>query len=867
MEVMEEGNLMDRVPILLQRDMQYYQQNQVVLQETICPGIVGGKLDFPRYASFAAVKIVRWWEDEYYAAYKKNSGLLNLFDIKDEIHEESEDDLGAHCGGIVKTSDPEKFVNLLTKCADKLLEHIHHLSQEALDHADLTVLTATIGAAALVKNSIWIYLQNVSVSVCPPRGDEKGGSLKMSYKQYSELTEALAERLLDLHCRLLTLYILQDAETLNWENQQPFFESERGSYTVQMWWLYMQGTRKDLWNSVPPNMAQRVFAGMLNETLTVFTIRYTQLSPSQARSQLLLVDICNILHCVAELLPAISENAEAYVGLNIINQTKTIRDIHAKCQELFSCLLLRGAPLGVLFRVLKKGPASMGMMTSRQGLPAPWIIFTLPKMFPTNQNGHWATRCSEFGPNTALSLELRVLMGAPQANWSLLLKVLLMRDANLSMIILHHLLSNQPSSDRFVAALAQPLLNRKKFAKKCEGFMCGMECTKVEEWTKEDVDPVGQTNYQVVLSLVYVVVMTGKMHDINLTLISALEKTQVKDWAAALDRRQVWNQKRPAWLEALLHLVYPVLDPVVHMLISAVHTGNASMYQAMSLAISCFSEMWDCIPDCLYKVSIALMDIIPADVRPLGDSVLIQILFMALYTKLLEVCENESDKDSEKASICQTVAEAICSVDADNKHTDQLSLFLKQARDTQLAPTTVETAMEETVGLSFTSTVKIDDLEAGMQPSTSSGEEFDVENADYIAEMLASDVLTTPVGKQSLRILFRYIKNNLEWIYQQLGVSEVEKSELQPLPGQKIEEDSQTLLHIMFHIGQQPFDQLLTGGLRIDYGSWLQTPMSMNVERAWLQISQRFEFKEGSKLSLHDTTMVAFITSQLKQAN
>lgn len=90
------------------------------------------------------------------------------------------------------------------------------------------------------------------------------------------MTEALAERLLDLHCRLLSLYIIQDADCLNWESQQTFFESERGSYTIQMWWLYMQGTKYDLWNSVPPNMAQRVLAGMLNETLSLLTVRYTQ---------------------------------------------------------------------------------------------------------------------------------------------------------------------------------------------------------------------------------------------------------------------------------------------------------------------------------------------------------------------------------------------------------------------------------------------------------------------------------------------------------------------------------------------------------------------------------------------------------------
>lgn len=105
----------------------------------------------------------------------------------------------------------------------------------------------------------------------------------MCYKQYSEMTEALAERLLDLHCRLLMLYIMQDADCLNWESQQPFFESERGSYTIQMWWLYMQGTQQDLWNSVPPNMAQRVFAGMINETLTILTVRYTQVIYSNYR--------------------------------------------------------------------------------------------------------------------------------------------------------------------------------------------------------------------------------------------------------------------------------------------------------------------------------------------------------------------------------------------------------------------------------------------------------------------------------------------------------------------------------------------------------------------------------------------------------
>lgn len=152
------------------------QQHQTVLQQTLCPGVVGGKLDFPRYASFAAVKIVLWWEDEYYAAYRKNSGLLNLDEISDDDDGERQNQPQKI---IVKSSDPEKFVGSITKSADRLLEHIHTLSQEALDHADLTVLTATIGASALIKNSLWVYLNSVTKNICPPKGDESGGSLKV----------------------------------------------------------------------------------------------------------------------------------------------------------------------------------------------------------------------------------------------------------------------------------------------------------------------------------------------------------------------------------------------------------------------------------------------------------------------------------------------------------------------------------------------------------------------------------------------------------------------------------------------------------------------------------------------------------------
>lgn len=65
--------------------------------------------------------------------------------------------------------------------------------------------------------------------------------INKSYKSYDEMAEAVAERLLDLHCRLISLYILNEADSLSWHDTKSFFERERCSFVIQMWWLYMQG--------------------------------------------------------------------------------------------------------------------------------------------------------------------------------------------------------------------------------------------------------------------------------------------------------------------------------------------------------------------------------------------------------------------------------------------------------------------------------------------------------------------------------------------------------------------------------------------------------------------------------------------------
>lgn len=317
----------------------------------------------------------------------------------------------------------------------------------------------------------------------------------------------------------------------------------------------------------------------------------------------------------------------------------------------------------------------------------------------------------------------------------------------------------------------------------------------------------------------------------------------------------------------------------------------------MSLSISCFQEMWDGIPDCLFIVASMLQDIIPADIHPLGDSCLVHVLYSALYTKLLE-CSTETpseqqesecfepvikefakdafgntneEKFANKAAICQSLAEAICSIDEDNKHTEKILELLNQAKETLQNMSIIEVDLEDDqlIGQSLASTSKNDDLDQMIRPaaptSNRAEEEFDVEIADYISEILASDILTQDIGKQSVKILYIYIRNNVDWIYQELGVSDPILNPSDKLDGQELHYVPPKLLHMMFHIGQDPFDQFLIGDLKIDYTNWFQTPMSMTPDRAWLQVKQRWEFQENAQLPQEDAAMVAYIVSQLKK--
>lgn len=67
---------------------------------------------------------------------------------------------------------------------------------------------------------------------------------------------------------------------------------------------------------------------------------------------------------------------------------------------------------------------------------------------------------------------------------------------------------------------------------------------------------------------------------------------------------------------------------------------------------------------------------------------------------------SNAENDEQKSSICNILAEAICSIDEDNKHTESITALINHAREIQRSKGNMDDS-EEVVGLSFVSTVKV----------------------------------------------------------------------------------------------------------------------------------------------------------------
>lgn len=55
----------------------------------------------------------------------------------------------------------------------------------------------------------------------------------------------------------------------------------------------------------------------------------------------------------------------------------------------------------------------------------------------------------------------------------------------MSSLIFHHLIKNVPSGDNYINSSKQPSINRESMSRKCDGFLCGLECNDIVQWSLE----------------------------------------------------------------------------------------------------------------------------------------------------------------------------------------------------------------------------------------------------------------------------------------------------------------------------------------------------------------------------------------------
>lgn len=179
----------------------------------------------------------------------------------------------------------------------------------------------------------------------------------------------------------------------------------------------------------------------------------------------------------------------------------------------------------------------------------------------------------------------------------------------------------------------------------------------------------------------------------------------------------------------------------------------------MALAISCLTEMLDCLPNNFFVITSTLGEIISTEVRPLGESVLVQTLFSALYTKLTEIADkdaatrNGENTALSKSSICTTLAEAICSIDEDNKHTEGIHNLVSKAQ----CYVTPDCGSEENNAHKVASGNSTDTAASTSRAHATNKLEFTIDASDHISDVLCGDLLKTFVGKQCAKVSFEVL--------------------------------------------------------------------------------------------------------------
>ncbi|XP_038560256.1 uncharacterized protein KIAA0825 homolog [Micropterus salmoides] len=328
------------------------------------------------------------------------------------------------------------FVEACGRAAFAMLDRLQNRALEVPSSAPMTNLPALLATCIYVHQRLEHYHARLK--------DSNFTAVKvpltlLPMQKYQDTVQALRDQLTSYCVQVCSTCILQDAESHHWADPKPFYEGERCSFSVQMWFYFLCGLRSDLWAVLPAELAKEVLGQVLSETLQLLVQRYARARPSYKRHLQIRCDITAVLLYVEQLMWSVCERPEALVHSSpssaiaiIAGRSDWPYQIHSLCEQLLTVLVIATAPLSLLCRICMINPAKETAPQQPDSPVVRWLNAIDPDLF-TEQ----AMRDGLMG-QTASICQLRLLTSDPGHNPRLLLRMLLYRDCYLPRMLLEN---------------------------------------------------------------------------------------------------------------------------------------------------------------------------------------------------------------------------------------------------------------------------------------------------------------------------------------------------------------------------------------------------------------------------------------------
>ena len=693
----------------------FLEEHEQVPGINVCSAYHGGPLDYPKISSTSLANIAEKWDFCFEKLQESKSRRRkrprnHTTNSDEEVYEQltgdalnktefsfSQDDIE----GLPSEPNEEDFLSAVTESSNKAYLHNLELSRLLLSKGDMHSVLKVLGGLSLIRNKLWHYNEHIEMM-----GQNK--LFREPYLEVCQLVDSMSEQILEYHSSLVATTVIHDPASQDWSNSKPFYEGEKISHCIQMWWYFLQGFKTDLWQYLPSKTAQRIYSGVFNSSLSILTTRYLNLSPNPSRMKQFQADITAILLISNEALMSISSSLQRLMIGD--KHTSVVKEIHDKCTHLLSALALIGSPLTNLTSAVNDWRKTRNKLKKKNPMSAneiitAWLSILRPDLFKMH--------LAQMETNAKLIILTKLTANQPEPSWPLLVQTIVSHDLTIAKLIFFHFGAFTPGKKG--EQESRPL------NEDCGGFQCKCECFGAADnhWP------------QAVGTGVLKICMEGSRDDnVLLSLMEPLLRKLSKESWDAVGKSEIWNPRKPVCFAAITQLLEPYLLPVLKEFFTLINLGKASNSTAtMKHVLTSVHDIVPIIPIQILKLTSFMDKITPQECKPLADSVLTNSIISSLYGTIsrLQPILKKQRFAREKSDMIIAFGEALCNLEATP---DLLKIQ-----------------------------VLADDTLAEENEFRLPNREIDMVTNDFslmAAELISNELLSDDLGASSLKALYRY---------------------------------------------------------------------------------------------------------------